>query len=1029
MNRKKITQQKWVILMLLLSHLSIVSKAQCDSDKTPPVFNCPLFTDAIFVLTDKNEVEVKDLPKPSVSDNCDGLIISTVVAGQPNSISDKAQINFEAMDKAGNKATCSVTYALIKKKCVDGRVCLEFSSFFYRDISEYIVVSSSNAATTQAQLPPKEVENIGGTICFDNTAPFTISLTRQGRDISQTPVLAIGSFTITPCNPCDNDVSPPVFSSCRRFFNTGPPLGDIVLLTNNDSIRFADIPLPTVMDNCDAQPTIRIIDPLSTPAFLVNYTPILYEATDQAGNKSQCRFDYRLLKRKCKEGKTCLNIPALPFQRDASEYIVVTSSGNPVARLGDIVPNTGGERCFDNKTAFTITLSRQGIDSPNISIGTFLIEPCDTCLFDKIAPVFTACPSNITQITSSNCANATWTTPTAIDNCSTPSVSTTATTLSGSCFPLGTTKIIYTATDEKNNTAICAFTITVNPTPASGLTINCPTNINITIPQSATYTNVSWQTPTASTDCKSNNNCATTSINGFSLLGELNGHQYFISNQLANWRDAKQLCINNGGYLAAITSQAENDFLKSKLNDMVFIGLNDETTEGTFEWANGEPLVYTNWALGQPAQSPQAWTEDYVVFQNWDGKWEDVNGIVAKRVLLELNCSGSGNTPPPIVEQTAGNANGGAFSIGVTTVTYKAKDACNNTQTCSFTVTVKQTTTIPPSSNYCTSKGNTPWEAWIGKVNFKQINQQSFKEGYGNFRSVAASVNTGEVVPLSITPSFSYTQYNGFVRAWIDFSGDGDFLDAGEMIINQPYIGNTPGKPIIPITGNVTIPAIAHLGTTVLRVSFKQDLAPNPCDVWSNAFGEVEDYSVVISSNFQALVTMGSLNVKLIDSKSRLDWVRRSDKVAYFEVEKSADGNNFTLLQKVWSDAFNSYHFIYDENLIEGDNFYRLKIVQSDGKVDYTLIQKVFYEKLVDFTIFPNPTNDEVWIDLKRFEGRTIDIILSDVAGKVLRHEKVEKATTAPYRLDLIDMPSGSYMVTIQTRGKRTVVRKLSIVK
>jgi Lectin C-type domain/HYR domain len=237
--------------------------------------------------------------------------------------------------------------------------------------------------------------------------------------------------------------------------------------------------------------------------------------------------------------------------------------------------------------------------------------------------------------------------------------------------------------------------------------------------------------PIANSNCTTGGGggCTSTTLSGFTFVGELNGHQYYLSNQVANWRDAKQLCINNGGYLAAITTQAETDYLKSKIREMVFIGLNDENTEGSFQWANGEPLSYTNWFIGQPAQGAQALTEDYAVFQNWDGKWDDVNGYVAKRALLEINC-GSGTTPPPTVRQTLGNANGAAFPLGTSTVTYEAKDACNNVKTCSFTVTVKQTTTTGGggSTTYCASKGSTPWEAWIGRVNFKQINQLYYPE-------------------------------------------------------------------------------------------------------------------------------------------------------------------------------------------------------------------------------------------------------------------------------------------------------------
>ncbi|MFM2267811.1 MAG: hypothetical protein RL757_1252 [Bacteroidota bacterium] len=77
----------------------------------------------------------------------------------------------------------------------------------------------------------------------------------------------------------------------------------------------------------------------------------------------------------------------------------------------------------------------------------------------------------------------------------------------------------------------------------------------------------------------------------------------------------------------------------------------------------------------------------------------------------------------PTVTQTAGLASGAAFPVGVTTVTYTARDARGNTATCSFTVTVSQnnpclTETTPPVLAGCpanislTTTGSTAVASW-----------------------------------------------------------------------------------------------------------------------------------------------------------------------------------------------------------------------------------------------------------------------------------------------------------------------------
>jgi hypothetical protein len=104
--------------------------------------------------------------------------------------------------------------------------------------------------------------------------------------------------------------------------------------------------------------------------------------------------------------------------------------------------------------------------------------------------------------------------------------------------------------------------------------------------------------------------------------GALDGHSYSLlrTEHGTKWVDAKLYCETAGGTLATITSAAENELLASMLDSAIaagfgcvgfsfghvntWIGLAEEpSSEGSWQWVTGEPLIYTNWGPGEPNDS------------------------------------------------------------------------------------------------------------------------------------------------------------------------------------------------------------------------------------------------------------------------------------------------------------------------------------------------------------------------------------------------------------------------------------------
>ncbi|KAM6435279.1 brevican core protein isoform 2-T2 [Liasis olivaceus] len=102
------------------------------------------------------------------------------------------------------------------------------------------------------------------------------------------------------------------------------------------------------------------------------------------------------------------------------------------------------------------------------------------------------------------------------------------------------------------------------------------------------------------------------------------GSCYKHFSERRNWEDAETQCRNYGGHLANIMTPEEQSFINNQYKEYQWIGLNDRTIEGDFQWSDGSPLLYENWHHGQP-DSHFLYGENCVGI-SWrkDGKWSDV---------------------------------------------------------------------------------------------------------------------------------------------------------------------------------------------------------------------------------------------------------------------------------------------------------------------------------------------------------------------------------------------------------------------
>ena len=191
--------------------------------------------------------------------------------------------------------------------------------------------------------------------------------------------------------------------------------------------------------------------------------------------------------------------------------------------------------------------------------------------------------------------------------------------------------------------------------------------------------------------------------------------------------------------------------------------------------------------------------------------------------------------------------------------------------------------------------------------------------GYEDFTSVSTNVARGSSQTITITPLWTGTVYSEGYAVWIDFNKDGDFDDAGEQVVSIAANQNTS------VSGTITIPSSASLGTTRMRVSMKYNGIPTSCEAFS--YGQVEDYTVNIQSGSRDIEENNTITstqeIKIYPNPA-------IDILNVTSVSENATFRVFNLMGQVVLNGNISNEMINVSNLQEGN--YILEI-SSDNKI------------------------------------------------------------------------------------------------
>ena len=149
-----------------------------------------------------------------------------------------------------------------------------------------------------------------------------------------------------------------------------------------------------------------------------------------------------------------------------------------------------------------------------------------------------------------------------------------------------------------------------------------------------------------------------------------------------------------------------------------------------------------------------------------------------------------------------------------------------------------------------------------------------------------------------------------------------------------------------------------------------------------------------------------------------------------YEVEKSIDGVNFRLFDKVTAKNFASASYLIKDNqLVTGNYYYRVKATSNSGTVTYSNVAKVsVYEPSgATFSLFPNPVvGNTVSIRFANVDAGKYWVTIYSSMGKKVNEQMVSHSGgSVSYLLNLnTSLASGIYNIVIVSDKREQRVSK-----
>jgi uncharacterized repeat protein (TIGR01451 family) len=226
----------------------------------------------------------------------------------------------------------------------------------------------------------------------------------------------------------------------------------------------------------------------------------------------------------------------------------------------------------------------------------------------------------------------------------------------------------------------------------------------------------------------------------------------------------------------------------------------------------------------------------------------------------------------------------------------------------------------------------------------------------------------------------------------------------------------------------------ASHGYIVYRVKLKKTLAAG--NVINNTAGIYFDYNAPVQTNTEKTVVQNlvlplqllSFTAQRNNATNLLKWSTADEiNTDHFEIQRSSNGKDFSAIGSVQSlnngKITNNYQYT-DNSPLKGVNFYRLKMVDKDGKYSYSSIKSINNASSFDVTVYPNPVKNDLVLDFISEKNLDMQLQIVNAEGRMIFSGKITVAAgESKQTINASTFSTGSYFIKLISSEGETALR------